>query len=522
MESTKTTYRLLTTVCLLACLVMAVQAQTVSTSLQKVKFNGNSMFTFNYPSIGLDGEPVVLSAVLVARDPQKAGGTEPVERVVAGCHITITSDYESPSGLQDTVVATDSYMMANIPGNASYQPLSRSVLIMPDYDGYGVRRDRNHPYLVQQLAGRQVADALRHGLALYRQLAADTDYPPLADNWRTYCLGYSQGGAVALAAQRYIEQAQLSGELHLAGSLCGDGPYDLIGTFRYYLEDNGDSYGVTTAHRRGLFSMPFVLAMIVKGMQDTHPDMKDHRLTDYFSKKYLDTGIFDWLEDKNKARSEQKTTGDIRRLLDQQAERGLTAADGTVYTAKEMQELIVAHSSKFSLTGRVYDVNFDLTQAFSPGMLAYLQDKSHYDNLPDEKGDPFVDLHRALHENSLCHGWVPRHRVMLLHSKHDMVVPYVNCESFVQAMPVDLVNVSVFSQDDHWNAGSTFFMKIATSAYSSYFAWIDQGPVSGLQTPQADQTDGRWFSPDGRPQAEPGDREGLFLRRGEKVLIRRP
>ena len=75
MESTKTTYRLLTTVCLLACLVMAVQAQTVSTSLQKVKFNGNSMFTFNYPSIGLDGEPVVLSAVLVARDPQKAGGT---------------------------------------------------------------------------------------------------------------------------------------------------------------------------------------------------------------------------------------------------------------------------------------------------------------------------------------------------------------------------------------------------------------------------------------------------------------
>ena len=33
--------------------------------------------------------------------------------------------------------------------------------------------------------------------------------------------------------------------------------------------------------------------------------------------------------------------------------------------------------------------------------------------------------------------------------------------------------------------------------------------------------DGRWYSPDGRPQTEPGDREGLYLRGGEKVLIRR-
>ncbi|MBP5171262.1 MAG: hypothetical protein ILP04_04305 [Bacteroidales bacterium] len=508
-------------VLLLSATGWMLDAQTVSTSLQKVNYNSNSLFCFNYPSIGLDGQPVVLSAMLAARDPQKAGGMEPVERVVAGCHITITSDFESPSGLKDTLIMSDCYMMANIPGTAAHQPLNRSIVIMPDYEGYGVTRDHIHPYLAQELTARQVTDAIRYGVELYRQLAAGGSYPPLAENWRTYCLGYSQGGAVALATQRYIEQAQLSGELHLAGSLCGDGPYDLIGTLRFYIEDDGDSYGVTTAHRRGRLSMPFVLAMIIKGMQDSHPDMKNHRLTDYFSKQFLDTGVFEWIEDKSKERRLQKTTGDIRRLFYEQAERGLTAADGTVYTAKQMQELIVQHSSKFSLTGRVYDVSIDVRKALREELLAYLEDESHYGNLPEEKGDPFIDLQRALYDNSLFHGWVPTHRVMLFHSKHDIVVPYVNCESFVQAMPQDMVNVRVFSQEDHLEAGTTFFMKITSTSYASNFNWIDQGPVSGLKTPPAAPADGRWYSPDGRSQTEPGDREGLYLRGGEKVLIRR-
>ena len=37
--------------------------------------------------------------------------------------------------------------------------------------------------------------------------------------------------------------------------------------------------------------MPMVVPMIIKGMIDTHPDMKDHVLTEYFSQQFLDTGI---------------------------------------------------------------------------------------------------------------------------------------------------------------------------------------------------------------------------------------
>lgn len=86
-------------------------------------------------------------------------------------------------------------------------------------------------------------------------------------------ISYSQGGAVALAAQRYIEQNGLSDQLHFRGTLCGDGPYDLISTLQYYLDDDGTSYDVTTVHRKDQVTLPVVIPMIMNGMIVGTPDM---------------------------------------------------------------------------------------------------------------------------------------------------------------------------------------------------------------------------------------------------------
>ena len=92
----------------------------------------------------------------------------------------------------------------------------------------------------------QVMDGVAYGLELYQKLVASNQALPFKSNWRTFAYGYSQGGAVALAVHRYIEQNDLSEELRFRGSICGDGPYDLIATLRYYLEDDGKSYDTST------------------------------------------------------------------------------------------------------------------------------------------------------------------------------------------------------------------------------------------------------------------------------------
>jgi hypothetical protein len=103
------------------------------------------------------------------------------------------------------------------------------------------------------LTARQVVDGVNYGMQLYRKAVEEnSSLLPIKDDFRSYSWGFSQGGSVALAVHRHIEENNLAGSLHFQGSVCGDGPYDLISTMRYYFDDNGDSYGVTTEHRHGM------------------------------------------------------------------------------------------------------------------------------------------------------------------------------------------------------------------------------------------------------------------------------
>ena len=60
------------------------------------------------------------------------------------------------------------------------------LVIMPDYEGYGITADRAHPYLYQELTARQVVDAVRYGLALYNSY----NLPSFEDDWQSVSLGY--------------------------------------------------------------------------------------------------------------------------------------------------------------------------------------------------------------------------------------------------------------------------------------------------------------------------------------------
>ena len=146
------------------------------------------------------------------------------------------------------------------------------LVIMPDYEGYGVTANRAHPYLYQELTARQCIDALMYGKALYNSdPELENIRHPMRDDYRCMSVGYSQGGSVSMACHRFIEQCGLNKDLHFVGSLCGDGPYDPMATVMYYVKN--DLEGKT-------MSMAVVLPLIIKGMLDTNPYMRNHKPED--------------------------------------------------------------------------------------------------------------------------------------------------------------------------------------------------------------------------------------------------
>ena len=83
-----------------ATLTMVAQAADVSETLQKTDVTSIEnvvSYRFNYPSMSVTGEPVVLSALLIAWNPAEPKATDAIETVHIYNHHTVTSDAECPT-----------------------------------------------------------------------------------------------------------------------------------------------------------------------------------------------------------------------------------------------------------------------------------------------------------------------------------------------------------------------------------------------------------------------------------------
>ena len=502
---------------LLSCLVSSVWAAEVSDSLKfSYSLGSSSTFTFNYPSKNIAGEDIVLSSSLVVWTPDNPQETDSIEALHIYSHFTITSDHECPTSdynLKERALFT--LLIRNKYGSGldpDLNYLGHAILIAPDFEGYGVSRDVPHPYLSQELTARQMVDAVEYGLKLYQKHVNDKRTLPIKTDWRTYGFGFSQGGAVALAVQRYLEEQAMDEQLHYRGTICGDGPYDLVATLLYYINDDGNSYGQQTEHRKGMNTMPMVVPMIIKGMLDTHPDMKNHALTDYLSQQFLDTGIMDWLESK------MYVINDIHEMWYEQLQEGLEA-NGRTYTPEQMAELFYSPRED-----RVWA---RLDKLFTPGFYDYLLNVDVTAPIP-EGGNPFVDFHRALSDNSLCKGWEPKHRIQFVHSRGDMVVPFANYLSFRDAHPGgegSLYRIDDSITTDHIDTGVTFYIFLTgTGTYGKFFQWFDEAdPTDIADIEQSRQTperyDGAVYDLSGR-KVNSKLPKGIYIRNGKKVAIK--
>ena len=472
------------TAILLFCLTAVVPVKSwaqaePSERLTRLFIPGTStVYTFNYPTVNTAGEPIVLSSALVAWTPKDRQEGDSIESVHIYGHATIGADEERPTS---SGFSKEQVMLQTLPrrtygetfGGVAADYVGRCIIIAPDYEGFGVTKDRPHPYLSQRLTAQQVLDAANYGLELYRKQSGsnyksdETDEEPLLpikSDWRTFAIGYSQGGAVTLALQRLIEEQGQAEQLHFYGSICGDGPYDLIETMRYYFDDNGTSYDAETDHRKGICTYPVVVPMIIKGMCANHPAMAPYRIEDFLSQQLIDTDVLSWIDSK------EYTTSEMSKLWYDQLQNGLDTLDRH-YSPEQMAEM-------FS-TPKEDKVWGHLDKMFIPAAFDYLNNADNLAVVPQKAANAQQALHRALADNSVVTGWEPKHRIQFYHSRGDMVVPFGNYLAFRDAHPdgensIYRIN-DTFTDTDHITAATIFFAELCvTETLAPHFEWISE------------------------------------------------
>ena len=208
-----------------------------------------------YTGHDLDGSPITLSGKVLLPARGK------IKNIIVVTHYTVAANFECPS---------ESFPLEGVLASKGY------ALVMPDYIGYGVTRDRIHPYLHAESTARSAVDML---LAVQPYLEYIGRTP---ESEEIMIVGYSQGGAGAMAVMRMIQQEYYK-EFPIRKVYAGGGPYDLAATFDVsMLED--------------LTGIPCAIPMIVQGINEG--DGLGLNINDFF-KPALQEHMDEWINSKN-------------------------------------------------------------------------------------------------------------------------------------------------------------------------------------------------------------------------------
>jgi pimeloyl-ACP methyl ester carboxylesterase len=192
--------------------------------------------------------------------------------IIVANHYTMTSDIEVPSN------RISMEMVYLLKGYA---------VIMPDYVGYGLSRDKLHPYLHWRSAAQTAVDLLNCMPKLL-------DYYGYSYPKDVVVTGYSQGGAVALGVARMIEENyHQKDDWSVRKLYAGAGPYDPANTYLFNIERNE-------------MGIPAAIPLIVMGLNDAY-DL-GFTLDEFFLEPLL-SNYEDWVVSK------EHTVGQINQLM---------------------------------------------------------------------------------------------------------------------------------------------------------------------------------------------------------------
>ena len=415
---------------------------------------GYKYATIRYKSVDHLGNPIKLSALVVwpynniLKDPD-------ANNIVIGCHVTIGSNAERPTNYHNGSILSDVGMLACCAKVNGIGRAYENLVIIPDYQGYGATHGEVHPYLQQDVTARQVVDAVIAGKEFYEKELKHK----LEDDWRSIAMGYSQGGSVAMAVHRYIEQNNLHNKLRFCGSICGSGPYDPIATMQQYIKDDK-------------VYMPVAAAMILHSMCNTNKRLiGKYEAKDYATEACVNSGVFELIKAKKLNTDEMNAE-----LLAYSAEHSRTELGDTalcMYRKAGDKFYLYCKDNKDSLdweTSLIKTSYAKTSDMFRPEVIDWFNGKKD----PAHK-DKMEALEKALQDNVLHQGWQPLTYIHMYHTPGDEVVPivnYYNClnawkgtigEPYVKGMR------HVGATQSHVNYGTVFFMGDSGVAMTKLF-----------------------------------------------------
>jgi pimeloyl-ACP methyl ester carboxylesterase len=430
---------------------------------------------YSYLSTTADGQPVWLTGRMAWPKNGKAS------YIVGGCHVTMTDNLGCPS--VSTSLTSDC-------GITCMFFASNALVVFPDYEGYGATMKRAHPYLYQEATARQVID----GIVAARKQFLEQRGGELKNDYKTILVGYSQGGSVAMATQKYLEQgidgkAPLADDLHLAGSVCGDGPYDPVATLQQYISINR-------------LYMPVVAPLIIKGMCDANPYVAGrYHIDDYLCADFLNSGIADWISNKSVDTdviqnqlckySADHSTGTHKYTVgadDSLFVMYCFARENTGwlnYEERGFQPITAENNQRYTWREGNGDRYATAGAVLRPDVRAYF---STANSLNASSSDAMDAIYQALEMNNLTTGWQPQHPMIVFHSKYDEVVPFVNYERARAAFTSPHFHGITYDTNvqTHVSVGKTFF----TLYLSSYVLSIRNGEADKM--PREKEITGTW------------------------------
>jgi hypothetical protein len=413
--------------------------------------------TLRYTTLSATGEEIECSELLVW--PYNSSAEQRPRNVVIGCHLTILADEERPSNFSSLPFGSDVNMLACFANPMNYNAL----VVIPDYEGYGATRSRNHPYLNREVTARQVVDGARAGIAWFEK-----QQMKLVEGWKSVALGYSQGGAVAASVYRYCHEYSETG-LRLAGAVCGDGPYDPMTTLDQYIDS-------------GKLFMPVSAALLLKGAVDTDDNLKalGCKYEDFCTPEFVKTGVFQFLEEKNVRNK------DIHNKF---LEVSKSSDDGfKLYCWSEAWKAFVPYNAANAANSRLQlDLSCNngmsyvpIGQCLKPSLVEYFKKGTIPSDVPFEKIEA---LRQCLVRNSIgMGGWLPPQSggITFFHSMADEVVPSWN----------------LYAVEDMWNEVrqnySTYFYTQSETAFHKSTGVLFFVLYGGIYVDEI--LSGRWMS----------------------------
>lgn len=252
-----------------------------------------------YPSIDLEGEPIMLSGKVIL--PAKG----PIKRYILVSHYTIASNREAPSNI---------FSLEGLLVKLGY------ALIIPDYLGYGVTADHIHPYLVMDITARNVLDMYYAVVPFLEKAGCAPEHDDI------YLMGYSQGGATTMAVQHEIEHHDHP--IKIRRVFAGGGPYDIKYTYDQFVETNWASYPC---------AVPIMMQGMVVGNK-LNLDMRTMMAENIFD------NLNEWVNSK------RYTTNQINTLIGTKVTSELLTSVGMNRQSKEVSELYKAMTENSILT----------------------------------------------------------------------------------------------------------------------------------------------------------------------------